>query len=137
MTESKKKLVLGSGAAGIFILAGVLLLVRGGAKAEFPRTHKERAVDISTGEEFTIQARNDETAPYANPKTGKRTLYPWYYCEKCQKRVVPLLDKRGDGLAQVPMIPHCPVCNSSVVPWVPEFPEQAHPKGDAPLPKLP
>ena len=128
-----------SGASIIVILAaGVVIFTRGSAKAQFPEGYVVHAVDLETKDELEIHASNKERPPFVNPKTGQRTMYPWYFCLECQHRFVPaLVPSASGGPPVLPMIPACPKCGQSGTPWAPEDPDQAQPKGDAPLPKLP
>jgi hypothetical protein len=139
MSAGKKNLVLGVGAVVILAAAGVVLLTRGGGpQAKYPTGYVVQGVDLETKADVTIHASNKETAPFVNPATGKRTVYPWFFCEECKWRFVPALEpSRTGGPPKLPMIPACPKCGKPGTPWSPDFPEQAEPAGDAPLPALP
>ncbi len=139
MSNAKKNLMLGGGAVVLLAAAGVLLLTRGGtgAQAKYPTGYVVHGVDLETKAELTINATNKQGAPFVNPATGKRTVYPWFFCEECRVRFVPELVARPDGPPKLPMIPACPKCGKSGTPWAPEFEEQAEPAGDAPLPTMP
>lgn len=138
MSSAKKNLVLGTAAVVLLLAAGVLLVTRGGsAQAKYPTGYVVQGVDLETKTDVTIHATNKEVAPFVNPATGKRTVYPWYFCEDCKLRFVPaLVPSRTGGPPKLPMIPACPKCGHSGTPWSPEDPEQATPAGDAPLPEL-
>ncbi len=139
MSAGKKNLVLGGGALVLLAAAAVLLVTRGGgAQAKFPTGYVVHGVDFDTKTEVTIHATNKDAAPYVNPATGKRAVYPWFFCEECRLRFVPALEpSRTGGPPKLPMIPACPTCGKAGTPWSPEDPEQAQPTGDAPLPALP
>jgi hypothetical protein len=138
MTAAKKNLLLGVGVAVLLAAAGVLFFTRGGnAQAKYPTGYVVQGVDLETKADVTIHATNKESAPFVNPSTGKRTVYPWYFCEECKLRFVPaLVASKTGGPPKLPMIPACPKCGHSGTPWSPEDPEQATPAGDVPLPAL-
>jgi hypothetical protein len=139
MSSGKKNLLLGAAVVALLAAAGVILVTRGvGGGAKYPSGYVVHGVDLETKAELTIHATNKEGAPFVNPATGKRTVYPWFFCEDCRIRFVPDLVPRPDGgPPKLPMIPACPKCGKSGTPWSPELPEQAEPAGDAPLPALP
>jgi hypothetical protein len=139
MGKGKKNLLLGGAAVVLLGAAGVSLVTRtGSARAKFPTGYVVQGVDLETKTDVTIHATNKETAPFVNPATGKRTVYPWFFCEECKWRFVPaLVPSRTGGPPKLPMIPACPKCGRSGTPWSPDFPEQAETTGDAPLPAMP
>jgi hypothetical protein len=139
MSTGKKNMVLGAAAVVLLAAAAALVFTRGGsARAKYPTGYVVQGVDLETKADVTIHASNKETAPYVNPATGKRTVYPWFFCEECKWRFVPdLVPRPGGGPPKLPMIAACPKCGRSGTPWMPEDPEQAHPAGDAPLPAMP
>lgn len=139
MKPATKNLLMGGAAVVLLVAAGVITFTRGlSAKAKYPTGYTVQGVDLVTKEELVIQATNDESAPFTNPKTGQRTVYPWHYCPKCNRRFVPQpVPARQGGPPKMPMIPACPGCGGPGQVWVPEDPEQAQPAGDLPLPAMP
>lgn len=133
-----KNLILGAAAVVILGLALLLYLWRTPDKSQFTE-FVAPGVDLETGQEVRVTYKLGERAPFLNPATGKRTVYPWYFCEDCQKRFVPELVPSPDGgPPRLPPIPTCPLCGGSRAGvWMPDYPDHAQPKGDAPLPKLP
>jgi hypothetical protein len=117
--------------------AAALLLTRSDGEASYPSKFVTHAVDLANGAEAELELRQGERPPYANPSTGERTMFQWYYCAECNKRFVPPPQRGPDGLLRLPMIPNCPGCGNAGELWSPEDESQAHPAGDHELPKLP
>lgn len=139
MSEGKRNIIYGGGAVLLLALAVVLFAWRGGSGANLPAELTARCVCLETHQEFTLKYGVRDAPPLVNPNTGRRTVYPWWYCPECNKRFIPDLvpDPRG-GPPKPPPIPSCPLCGSNRVgTWDPAIPEQANPDGDAPLPELP
>jgi len=139
MSPKIKNLLLGAAALVMLGVAGYLFITRGSAEAEFPTHYTVQAVCLETKDEFPITSQVTDRPPFKNPKTGRLTLYPWYFCNKCQYRFVPELTRfPNDNLPRLPVIPTCPNCGSqSAGSWVPSDPQQAKPAGTAALPALP
>lgn len=138
MGDSTKKVLLGGAAVLIFAAAVVLYVVRRPGGADLPTKYNYWGVCLETKEDISGEAPAGTTEPYANPKTGRPTVYSWWYCNNCQWRFVPELAKDSNGIPRAPMAPRCPHCGGvSCGKWFPADPEQAEPKGKAPLPKIP
>ena len=139
MSESKRNLAYGGGAVGILAVAVVLFVLRGGMESNLPTEVTAQCVCLETKQEFSLNYGLRDRPPLENPDTGRRTVFPWWYCQKCNKRFVPnLIPGRGGGPPRTPPIPSCPLCGSNRVGvWNPRNPESAEPDGDAPLPELP
>jgi hypothetical protein len=138
VNEKIKKIVMLGLAVVAFVAAGVLLMTRSSSEAKYPTSFVTNAVDLVDKSEAKLSLAMGELLPYKNPKTGQKTMFPWYYCPECNKRFVPPPTKRADGIVALPMIPTCPLCDSRACSvWNPADPEQAKPAGDAPLPKMP
>jgi hypothetical protein len=133
-----KNIILGAAAVVILGLAVFLYFWRSPGPSQF-NEFVTPAVDLETGQELRVTYKLGERAPFVNPATGKRTVYPWYFCQDCRKRFVPDLVPSADGgPPRLPAIPICPLCGGSRTGgWMREDPDQAEPAGDAPLPKLP
>ena len=112
---------------------------RASPEAQYPAEYTSRVVCLETHEESKVTSKMTERAPFVNPKTGRRTLYPWYFCYNCKYRFVPTPIPSADGEAPgLPIAPTCPHCGSShAASWVPSDPDQANPVGTAELPKVP
>ncbi len=139
MANTTKQWAMGGFAVAALAVACYLLIGRSGAQAKYPSEKVVHCKDLKTGEERVVRTAVADPAPYRNPGTGERTLYPLYYCFECKHRFVPapVPDPAG-GPPKPPMIPVCTKCGASnSQPWFPEDPELAHPAGDADLPKLP
>ncbi len=89
MSPKIKNLLLGAAAVVMLAVATYLFITNRNQEAEFPTHYNVHAVCLETGEEFPVTSKTEERAPFANPKTGRRTLYPWYFCYDCQYLFVP------------------------------------------------
>jgi hypothetical protein len=139
MSPVVKNLLLGAAAVVMLALAVYFFATRRPADAQYPTEYTESTVCLETKEEFPVTSKITERAPFVNPKTGRRTLYPWYFCNNCQYRFVPTAIPSSDGEApRLPIAPTCPHCGAqSASSWDPSSPSQAKPAGTAPLPALP
>ena len=70
-------------------------------------------MDDLTGELFEVTVKQGDTAPYKNPKTGEKTLYDAYICNKCNTIFLPPREELPGGGFRVPMAPKCPECGST------------------------
>jgi hypothetical protein len=128
------------GAAVIMLgFAAYRFLFSGGAEAKFPSEYTVQAVCLETQENLQIKYKPDQIAPFVNPKTGKRTVYPWYFCLTCKYKFVPDLVPAPDGgPPRMPVVPTCKHCGGQKAgSWNPQDPEEATPAGVCELPKLP
>ena len=145
----------------LLLLLAVILLAIAGIKyfypwdtsAHFPSTKTIYGVCLETKDDvnkMTMPA--DEQPPYLNPKTKKRTVYPWYFCNDCRNKFAyvrsvattePATEpsEAPGGVERQslpPQIAKCPLCKGlNTGSWTPEDPDQAKPAGAAPLPPLP
>jgi hypothetical protein len=131
--------VLGAAAVVMLAIAAYLFATHRSSEAQYPSHYTVQTVCLATGEEFPVTSKVTEREPYANPKTGRRTLFPWYFCYNCKYRFVPTpIPSAGGEPPRLPMVPTCPHCgNQGGSSWDPSDPAQAHPAGTAPLPKVP
>lgn len=138
MSPTLKNALL-AGAAAVILIAAVFLYFRPRDVAEFPTEYVVQTVCLETKQEMPVRAAMTERAPFVNPSTGRRTLYPWWFCWECKYRFVPTpIPGQGDEPPRIPPMPACPHCGSANTgSWVPEDPDAAQPAGDAPLPELP
>jgi hypothetical protein len=106
------------------------------AKPSFARM-KAHGLALDTKQELAVEFGPSEPPPWVNPATGQRTVYPFWFCEKCKYKFVPQLEPNpAGGPPRVPMAPRCTHCGDEHVgSWIPEVSEPA--AGTAPPPKWP
>lgn len=140
-----KNVVLGVVAVVIFGVAAFLYFYPWETAPELPKQFTVHGVCLDTQKEFTVTVPLGEAAPYPNPETGRRTVYPWYFCLECRHRFVSLPPSATapaavptTGPQRMPGMVVCPLCSSAATgAWQPLDPDEAKPAGDAPLPPLP
>lgn len=139
MQWNSKNFVMLAGGLGVIGLAIVLFVVRESPEAKYPTKVYGKGVCLETKAEIDYVREQGQYPPFVNPATGRRTVYPWWYCPACNKRFVPaLIPARDGGPPRMQQPPSCPLCGSgSVGGWYPADPDQASPAGDAPLPEMP
>jgi hypothetical protein len=139
MSPIVKNLLLGAAAVVMLALAVYIYRTRPPADAQYPTECTVSTVCLETKEEVSVTSKMTERAPFVNPKTGRRTLYPWYFCNNCKFRFVPTPIPSSDGEApRLPIAPTCPHCGAqSACSWDQSSPSQAKPAGTAELPKVP
>lgn len=136
MSSSTKNAVLIGAAIVLLVGAAGLYAWRSGPEVSLPTKYRVRAVCLETHEEFNLNPKLTEQPPFENPKTGKATVYPYWFCRTCKHRFVG--QPAGDP-PRLPMIPRCPKCpdGGEVGGWKWNDPDQANPAGTYELPKLP
>lgn len=134
-----KNLVLGGVAVVLLLASTWFTCSHESPQARLPDEFTSYGVCLETGDEVTAVYGADQRAPWVNPSTGRRTVYPWYYCRECQTRFVPELQPdRAGGLPRVPVVAICPECGSQkTVPWTKEGMFAQEPKKTIPPPPMP
>jgi hypothetical protein len=83
-------------------------------RADLPTERVVYVADPETHQEFTLTVGMAEAAPFKNPETGEKTLYPWYFCHECKHRFL----RSAHAATTQPASPHpieapqCPGCGS-------------------------
>lgn len=137
--SEKKNILLGCGAVLVLLVAGAMYFRTSSGALPTISKFRAAAVALDTKQELTVSFKPDEPPPWVNPATGKRTVYPWWYCLDCKYRFVPpLVPNPNGGPPSSAGRSNCPHCGSAnTTGWRPEELEPEKPAGDAPLPTLP
>ena len=137
---TKRDLTLASVAGGVVVLALVLFVFRSGSDVAIQDKATIYGVDLATGDPIQLEVPIGQgvTAPYENPQTGERTVYPWFFDDETGRRFVPPLEPQADGPPKMPIVITSPAGNAGT-PWFPGLAEdlQVERGEDYPLPKLP
>jgi hypothetical protein len=134
----RRNLILGGVAAGLIVLAVILLVVIPRGKAELPQEKIVHGVCLACREHAQLRVPLRELEPYECPECGERAVYQWWFCFECKYRFVPnLVRPAGGGPPHVPFAPACPNCKGNMCgAWVADDPAY-QPAGEAELPKWP
>lgn len=119
--------------------AGVFYLNRSGDEVRVSRDLLTSGVCLACQKEAEVEHGLEESAPFACPHCGEQAVYPWFYCEDCNRRFVPQLVRMAGSAA--PTVPPagviCTACRSAAVTqYVPGLTPEP-PGDDVPLPRWP
>lgn len=134
MSQGQRNVLLG-GIAIAAIAVAVIIFTRTGPAAR-PESFAFNGVCLSCQKDVKQVVPLNEYAPFTCPHCATQAVYPWFYCNECNRRFVPdLVRPDPAGPWRIPQGIACRACGSgNVGSWDPDFPTQ-QPIGDAQLPK--
>ncbi len=137
--SARRNVILVVAAVALLGAAVLVYALRTREDLSLPSSYAVYCACLETKQEVAITAKLTDPLPFANPTTGRRTVYPWWFCNDCRYRFVPapVPDSHG-GPPKPPMMATCPHCGSSSTgSWAKGLPDMDNPAGDCPLPPMP